>query len=149
MEEPVATPDATPPAVFALTPATHIVGFLNFAKSEHHKIYKARIKAVDTAYNCEPDELFQFLREIRDQANQMGWMEGILNIDILEAEDDAEISYIIANYGTLTLEQVRRWERHYITTPSWAAQDTYMLYQCFLMASPTPEARKKIMIWAD
>lgn len=144
MDEPAAAVDAAAP-VFALTPATHIFGFLNFARSKHHKIYKAGIKAVDTAYNCEPDGLFQFLREIRDRANQMGWMEGILNVDISEAEDDADISNIIANYGTLTLDQARRWERRYITTPSRAAQDTYILYQC-LMASLTPEARTKIRI---
>ena len=147
MAEPDPEPIVADP-VFALTPATHIVGFLNFAKSEHHKIYKAGIKAVDTAYDCEPDGLFQFLREIRDRANQMGWMDGILNVDISDEEGVEDISNIIANYGTLTLEQVRRFERRYIATPSRAAQDTYMLYQC-LMASLTPEARKKIMIWAD
>jgi hypothetical protein len=55
---------------------------------------------------------------------------------------------LIDNYGTITLEQVARWERSYIATPSRAAQDTYMLYQC-LMSSLPPEAKKKIMIWSD
>ena len=79
----------------------------------------------------------------------MGWMEGILNIDL--AGDDVdfkEISNLINNYGTITLEQVARWERSYIATPSCAAQDTYMLYQC-LMSPLAPEAKKKIMIWSD
>ena len=135
--------------VFALTPATHVVGLLNFSKTEHHKIYKSGIKAVDTTYDCEPDGLFQFLREIRDRSNQMGWMEGILNIDLSDDdEEDEEISNLITNYGTITLEQVARWERRYIATPSRAAQDTYMLYQC-LMSSLAPAAKKKIMIWAD
>ena len=97
--------------VFALTPATHVVGLLNFSKTEHHKIYKSGIKAVDTTYDCEPDGLFQFLREIRDRSNQMGWMEGILNIDLSDDdEEDEEISNLITNYGTITLEQVARWE---------------------------------------
>jgi hypothetical protein len=133
---------------FALTPATHIVGLLNFAKTEHHKIYKSAIRAVDTAYNCEPSGLFRFLREVRDRSIQMGWMDGILSVNISEIEGEEELSNIIKNYGTLTLGQVTRWERRYIATPSRAAQDTYMLYQC-LMASLTPEAREKIMIWAD
>jgi hypothetical protein len=135
--------------VFALTPATHIVGLLNFAKSEHHKIYKSGIAAINTTYDCDPDGLFQFLGEIRNRANQMGWMEGILNIDLAAPEDDdEEISNLIENYGTITLDQVRSWETRYIATPSRAAQDTYMLYQC-LMSSLTPEAKKKIMIWSD
>jgi hypothetical protein len=135
--------------VFALTPATHIVGLLNFAKSEHHKIYKSGIAAINTPYTCEPDGLFQFLGEIRNRANQMGWMEGILNIDLAApGADIEEISNLIDNYGTITLEQVKSWERSYIATPSRAAQDTYMLYQC-LMSSLTPEAKKKIMIWSD
>ena len=147
MDNPVAAP-IIEDVVFALTPATHIVGLLNFAKSEHHKIYKSAIRAVDTAYNCEPDGLFQFLREVCDRANQMGWMDGILSVDISADDEEEELSNIIINYGTMTLGQVLRWERRYIATPSRAAQDTYMLYQC-LMASLTPEARKKIMIWAD
>jgi hypothetical protein len=147
MADPVAAPDIDD-VVFFLTPATHIVGLLNFGKSEHHKIYKSAIKAVDTAYNCEPSGLFRFLREVRDRAIQMGWMDGILSVNISEAEGEEELSNIIINYGMRTLKQVIRWERRYIATPSRAAQDTYMLYQC-LMASLTPEAREKIMIWVD
>ena len=134
--------------VFALTPATHVTGLLNFARNDHHKIYKSGIKSIETAYDCESEGLFQFLREIRDRATQMGWMDGILNVNISEEDDEEELSNIIANYGTLTLQQVRRWERTYIATPCRAAQDTYMLYQC-LMASLTPAAKKKIMIWSD
>ena len=81
----------------------------------------------------------------------MGWMDGILSVNISADNGEEELSNIIINYGTMILEQVTRWERRrYIATPSRAAQDTYMLvYQCCLMASLTPEARKKIMIWAD
>jgi hypothetical protein len=149
MDDAAAAPAVDEQVAFALTPATHVVGPLNFAKSEHHKIYKSGIKAIDTTYDCEPEGLFQFLREIRDRANQMGWMEGVLNIDL--AGDDIgfeEISNLIDNYGTITLEQVAEWEKSYIATPSRAAQDTYMLYQC-LMSSLAPEAKKKIMIWSD
>ena len=35
----------------------------------------------------------------------MGWMEGI-NIDIAADEEEEELSHLIENYGTLTLEQV-------------------------------------------
>ena len=141
---------AAPPEeiVFALTPATAIHGLLNFARTDHHKIYKQGIKAIETPFDCEADGLYQFLRDIRDRANQMGWMEGILSIDISEVEGVEDIQNLVENYGTLTLEQVTRWERTYIATPSRAAQDTYMLYTC-LMSSLTATAKKKIMIWSD
>ena len=68
---------APPPEgiVFALTPpATAIDGLLNFARPDHHKIYyKLGIKAIENPFDCEADgRLYQFLRDIRDRANQMG-----------------------------------------------------------------------------
>ena len=53
-------------------------------------------------------------------------MEGIPNIDISEVEGEEDIENLIENYGTLTLEQVARWEGTCIAIPSRAAQDTYM-----------------------
>ena len=73
--------------VFALTPATHVTGLLNFVRTDHHKIFKSGIKSVETAYDCELEGLFQFLREIRDCATQIGWMDSILNVDISEDDD--------------------------------------------------------------
>ena len=79
----------------------------------------------------------------------MGWMDGILNVNVSEDDDVEDIQNLIENYGTLTLEQVARWEGTYIATPSRAAQDTYMLlYSCY-MSSLTAAAKKKIMIWLD
>ena len=78
----------------------------------------------------------------------MGWTEGILNVDITPEGDDENLSNMIDNYGTITLEQVRRWESSYIATQSRAAQDPYMLYLC-LFASLTSTAIKKVMILSD
>jgi hypothetical protein len=78
----------------------------------------------------------------------MGWMEGISGINISELEGVEDIQNLIENCGTLTLEQVARWERTCIATPSRAAQDTYMLYTC-LMSSLTATKKKKIMVWSD
>ena len=139
------------PVAFALSPAVAVVGLLDFTKSEHSKIYKSGIRAVtDTPFDCETEGLFQFLREVQDRASEMGWMDGILNVDITEEgdEDEETLSNLIENYGTLTLEQVIAHEEEYINTESREAQDTYMLYQC-LMSSLSPEAKKKIMLWSE
>jgi hypothetical protein len=52
--------------------------------------------------------LFQFLKEVKDQADKMGWTKGILSIltknigETNKAEED-----FLSNYGrTLTLKQV-------------------------------------------
>ena len=138
------------PPVFALSPAYAIVGFLDFQKSEHLKIYKSGVRSVaDDPFPCEADRLFQFLAEVEDRAIEMGWMTGILDVvtsDIDEAVE--EVENLILNYGTLTLEQVIASEKRYIALEERKAQDTYMLYQC-LMASLSSDAKKKVLIWSD
>jgi hypothetical protein len=140
-----------PPAVvFALAPAKAIEGPLNYAKTEHQKIYRSGTTAVsDEPFNCESEQLFKFLREVRNRAVQMGWYDGILNIDINQDPNNApKYKNLIRNYGTITLEQVLTSERSYIALEGRSAQDTHMLYQC-LMVSLTGEAKKKVMIWSD
>ena len=140
------------PPVIALSPANAVERFLDFTHLEHHKIDKAEIRAVtpsDNPFTCEATRLFKFLRRIEDRANEMGWMNGIL--DIVTSEEGAdieEVENLVWNYGTLTLEQVVHSERRYIALPQCGAQDTYMLYTC-LMSSLSDDAQEKVMTWAD
>ena len=79
-----------PPAVFAITPAHAIRGLLDYSKAEHHKVYKSAIRPVsDDPFNCDADGLFQFLREVEDRADEMGWSTGILNVKV-NAESEEE-----------------------------------------------------------
>ena len=140
-----------PPALnFALAPAQAYDGPLNYTKPEHHKIYKSGIRTVaEDPFTCEADRLFQFLREVQIRATEMGWIDGILNINTNPNPADPPIhENLIKNYGTITLEQVIATEKTYIAEPQRKAQDTYMLYLC-LMASLTSDAKKKVMIWSD
>ena len=141
---------AVPPEEpFSLTPANSVVGPLVYSRPSDLKIYKTGIKATSpNPFNCEAEGLYQFLGEIQNRANEMGWMEGILNVNIAPEGEEEILSNIIHNYGSITLEQVRRWERSYIATHSRAAQDSYMLYLC-LFASLTSEATKKVMLWSE
>ena len=101
------------PPVFALSPAHAVDGFLDFTQSEHHKIYKSGIRAgtpSDNPFACEATRLF--LRCVEDRANEMGWMNGILDIVISEEGAELEeVENLVWNYGTLTLEQVVQSER--------------------------------------
>jgi hypothetical protein len=137
------------PPVFTLSPAHPVAGFLDFTKSEHHKIYKSGIRSVtasDDPFTCEADRLFQFLREVEDRSNEMGWMNGILDVVTSKEGDEVEeVENPILNYGTLTLEQVIESEKRYIALQQRKAQDTYILHRC-LMSSLSSDANKKAMI---
>ena len=137
--------------VFALAPAQAIEGPLNYTKTEHHKIFRAGIHSVTDAgdpFECEADGLFQFLRDVRDRANEMGWMEGILNVRMNDDDEHPVHENLLDNYGRISLEQVKTSEGLYIGEEDRKAQDTYMLYRC-LMASLSSYAKKRITIWSD
>ena len=138
-----------PPAVFAITPAHAIRGLLDYSKAEHHKVYKSAIRPIsDDLFNCDAEGLFQFLREVKDRADEMGWSAGILDVRVNAEGEEERRENFIQNYGTVTLEQVVASELQYINGRERKTQDTYMLYRC-LMASLTSEAKKKIMIWQE
>ncbi|KAI2507910.1 hypothetical protein MHU86_6568 [Fragilaria crotonensis] len=69
---------------------------------------------MDDLFNCEADNLFQFLKDVQDRADEMGWTGGILNITLNADEPDEREENLIENYGTLTLEQVVISELQYI-----------------------------------
>ena len=109
-----------------MAPAKAIEGPLDYSLSEHQKIYKSGIRAVsDDAFSCEGEGLYQFLREVQDRAMEMGWMDGILNVNTnFDPEGEAEEENLLENYGTVTLEQVIESERAYIAEQQRKAQDT-------------------------
>lgn len=142
-------PNTMAEPIYAVAPGLAVQGPLDYSKSEHVKIYKAGIRQVsEELYNCEPEGLPQFLKDIRDRADEMGWTETIMNV-VIEADTPNEREEnIIDNYGTITLEQVVISELQYIEEEGRERQDSFMLYKC-LMASLTVEARKKVSLWSN
>ena len=135
---------------FAYSPALAIQGLLDYTRSEHSKIYKSAIREVcKEPFDCEAEGLYQFLKDVQDRADEMGWSDSILNIT-LEVDDDGDPvqEYLIENYGTISLEQVIESELQYIDEQGREAQDTYMLYKC-LMASLSCNAKKKVSLWSN
>jgi hypothetical protein len=134
-----------PPVAFAITPAHAFRGLLDYSKAEHHKVYKSGIWPVsEDPFNCDAEGLFQFLREVEDRADEMGWSAGILN-DAVNAEGEEERrENSVQNYGTITLKQVVTSELQHINGGERKkTQDTYMLYWC-LMALLTSKAKKSL-----
>lgn len=135
---------------FAFSPALAVQGLLDYTKSEHSKIYKSAIREVcKEPFECEAEGLYQFLKDVQDRADEMGWSENILKITLEVTDDNEPIQEnLIENYGTISLEQVVESELQYINEQGREAQDTYMLYKC-LMASLSNTAKKKISLWSD
>lgn len=99
------------PPVFAITPAHSVRGLLDYSKAEHHKVYKSGTRPVtDEPFNCDADGLYQFLGEVEDRADEMGWSTGILNVSVNAEGEEERKENIIQNYGTITLEQVKKSE---------------------------------------
>ena len=69
--------------------------------------------------------LYQFLKDVRDHADKMGWTEGILGITINSGADNEHAESFMENYGTITLEQVVASELLYIDDEGRLAQHTY------------------------
>ena len=67
---------------FAYAPALAIEGLvLDYSKSDHVKIYRGAIKPVsETPFDCEAEGLHQFLRDVYERADKMGWTKSILKI---------------------------------------------------------------------
>ena len=139
-----------PNVAFAFSPAQAVQGLLDYSKSEHSKIYKSAIREVcKEPFECEADGLYQFLKDIQDRADEMGWSDGILNITLEVTDDNEPVQEkLIDNYGTISLEQVVESELQYINEQGREAQDTFMLYKC-LMASLSNSAKKRISLWSE
>ena len=55
---------------------------------------------------------------------------------------------LLTNRGELDLEDVLRFEKSYINSPTRAAQDINMLYHC-LIGSLSKVGKTKVMVWED
>jgi hypothetical protein len=94
---------------FAFAPALAIEGLLDYSKSEHVKIFRCAIKPVSgTPFDCEADGLHQFLKDVHDRADEIGWTKGILRISAEENENEDEDvrENLIDHYGSITLERI-------------------------------------------
>jgi len=113
---------------FAFAPALAIEGLLDYSKSEHVKIFRGAIKPVsETPFDCEADGLHQFLKDVHDRADEMGWTKGILRIGAEENENEDEDvrENLIDHYGSITLERIIETEEENIVNQGREAPTCY------------------------
>ena len=155
---PVPPRDVNPPGrrqmQFHLNPAASFRGVLDYSTTASKKLYKnATSSLFDTQdkYNCEPDEMLNFLRELDTRAIEYGWndeISGILWIPQDINDPASDLRYLPREYGTISIESITEFERTYLGQELRTAQDSYMLYMC-LLNSLTKEAKMKIQIWEN
>ena len=59
-------------------------------------------------FECEADGLHQFLKDVHDRANEMGWTMGIVRIGAEENENEVDNARenLIDHNGSITLERI-------------------------------------------
>eukprot|EP00978_Attheya_sp_CCMP212_P040484 scaffold221375_cov55-Attheya_sp.AAC.1 len=138
--------------VFALTPAQANPGVIDMATTEGRKMYvKAISPLLEELFDCMPDGLFGFLKELSDRADDHDWNEPYLGIlQIPEDPADANTNYddLLTLYGQISIERIRKFEETYIDQEVCSAQDSHMLYKC-LMNLISKEGKSKILVWED
>lgn len=136
---------------FALTPAMALDGIIDYKTTRGRKMYAAATtKLSEDLYDCNAEDLYAFLKALRERAREYGWETagvGIMSIPDDPANPNAFKS-LIDNHGEIDIETIRAFEEFYITGESRSAQDAAMLYRC-LMNSLSKEGKKKILVWED
>lgn len=137
---------------FHLNPAASITGVLDFSDKESKKLYHAAVKPLysqDERYDCNPQDMNGFLKAVHTRANEYGWDNedtGILHIPEDHTDAQSDTNYLLREYGTISLERIKRFEKSYLGKETRAAQDSYMLYHCILK-SLSKEARVQVQLW--
>ena len=138
---------------FALNPAGAIPGLIDFTLQSHLRMHRrATSKLSDDTFDCVPEDLYQFLKELGDRASEFRWNDaiGILMIPKYAPDSNAPIRHVnlLSNHGELTMEEIHKFELTYVEGNSRSAQDCNMLYTC-LMSSLSKAGKSKVVIWED
>ena len=137
--------------MFSLTPASSIGGIIDYSTTKGRKLYaSATSKLEDDLFNCTAEDLYGFLRALKDRAREYGWDEpgvGILSIPN-DPYNPTGFRSLIDQHGEVNLEEIRRFEVTYIKQQNRSAQDAAQLYRC-LMSSLSKEGKKKILVWEE
>ena len=138
-----------PVVAFTLTPAAANSEIIYYKIVSGRKVKDACMKKLtDDLFDCVPENLFTFIKALKDQSRDYEWNGGIGILDILRDPTNviSQSDDLLEAYGTITLVLVRAIEKSYIKKPIRAAQDTYNLYLC-LINSMSDIGKSKVLIW--
>ena len=136
---------------FALTPATAVGGIIDYTTAAGRKLYSsATAKLEEDLFDCTADDLYAFLKALKDRAREFGWDEQ--GVGIMSIPDDpanpVNFRSLIDHHGEITIDDLMAFEQTYVGAQNRSAQDSAQLYRC-LMASISKEGKRKILVWED
>ena len=139
-------PEVPPPApTFVLSPALATRGIIDYSSRAGEKIYSSATKEFDASkYDGEVQGLMAFLELMEERATNFGWNTSIMMIPDL----NGNLTNLLTEYGTITMEQVQAHEESYLNTQTRNAQDSNLLYEC-IMNSISTEYKAKLNIWKN
>ena len=136
---------------FALTPATAVGGVIDYTTAAGRKLYSsATAKLEEDSFDCCADDLYAFLKALKDRAREFGWDEPGIGIMSIPNDPINPVTFrsLIDHHGEISLEELLEFERTYAGAQNRSAQDSAQLYRC-LMASISRLGKKKILVWED
>ena len=129
-------PHSPPLFLFALN-TTHVMqGVIKFAKLDKVKLHKkGTARFSEDRFDFVPKDLHQFLKTLSDRPMEYQCNYDVLGILMIPDHPILPTKYtnLLTNHGKLDLEDVLRFEKSYINSPTCAAQDTNMLYHCLIV----------------
>ena len=110
----------------------------------------ATARLPDDLYNCNSDDLYAFLKALKERACEYRWDTGAVGImSIPDCPDNpTEFKSLLDNHGETDIDTIRTFKESYISGESRSAQDAAILYHC-LMNLISKEGKKKILVWED
>ena len=91
-------------------------------------------KLKEDLFECVADDLYSFLKALKDRVQEYGWDED--GIGILSIPDDperpTEFKSLIESHGEIDLAIIQVIEKSYLNGHSRSAQDTAQLYRCLM-----------------
>lgn len=131
--------------VFSLTPGQAAQGIINYNTKVGATHYKNAISKLEAElYDCSQEGFYQFIKSLKERADAFGWSRpgGILWVAPDNKQGTAKIN-VLENYGVISLERITEHETTYVNSPTRAAQDDRMFYEC-MMNSITIEGKAKL-----
>jgi hypothetical protein len=136
-----------PPVMFALTPARVTNMVLDYNTNIAIKIYKGAVQPLSPEFDVDSEGLNVFLAALFSKAREYGW-DSILEVPRDLQAPMIDLVNVLTNYGEFTLEHLRAFASTYVATPTRAAQDSIMLYEC-MWNTLSKVGKAKVWVWKE
>ena len=120
---------------------------LNYSTGEGQRLWNQATKSLseDDPFDCNPDDMIDFLALVRNRAQINGWQNSILAIPKDLDDPFGLADNFLDHYGEISMEVLQAHAETYVTQPIRAAQDSVQLYEC-LLHSLSIEGRNKVTL---